>query len=183
MLEFEFQQAIQSNRRWTDLSALAELLDASLHTLVDELSRKTARAGDEQVHADPETAEAEAENLERYFEWRINLLRDAWSTPDVSERLGITPQAIRKRIKQKQLLGIKHAGDYRFPRWQFDPHTELGVIRGFSEILTAACIEPLSLASWLIKPQPALNDRRPIDALKNGEVDAVVAEARGLGMT
>ena len=111
-----------------------ELLDASLHTLVDELSRKTARAGDEQVRADPETAEAEAENLERIFEWRINLLRDAWSTPDVSERLGITPQAIRKRIKQKQLLGIKHAGDYRFPRWQFDPHTELGVIRGFSGV-------------------------------------------------
>ena len=134
-------------------------------------------------NVEQEVAEADAANLERYFEWRVSVMRDAWTTADVSKCLGITPQAIRKRLKQKQLLGIKHAGDYRFPVWQFDPNTELGIVRGLTDILASTLMEPLSLAAWMTRPQPTLNDRRPIDVLKAGDIEVVLTEARGFGFT
>jgi hypothetical protein len=125
----------------------------------------------------------ERATLERHFEWRMNILRDSLSTPDVGILLGITAQGVRKRLERKELLAIKHVGDYRFPHWQFDANCDNGVVRGLSTVLKVMTIDPISIAAWLTHRQPSLNDRTPMDALKAGDVDAVVAEAEGVGVT
>ncbi len=127
--------------------------------------------------------DAEREALERHFEWRMSLLRDSLSTPEVSMLLAITPQGVRKRIERKEVLAIKHVGDYRFPRWQFDATAETGVVRGLAQVIRALTVEPISMAAWLIREQASLGDRSPLEVLKAGEIEAVVSEAASVGVT
>ena len=44
-------------------------------------------------------------------------------------------------------------------------------------------VSQLSKVSWLTRPNPYLEDRTPLDALKDGDRDRVVDAARAVGMS
>lgn len=47
-------------------------------------------------------------------------LGEVWATPKVAEFLGISRQAINKRVQNRKIIGYPGGGKTLFPAWQFD---------------------------------------------------------------
>ena len=118
----------------------------------------------------------------RKFQWERKLFQDCCDTAQVAELLEITPEIVEERVKSQSLLAIKHNGDLLFPQWQFCPNNPDGVIEGLLEVLATLEIPTRSKISWLTRPNPILEKRTPIEALKQGDKDRVLDEARGVGI-
>jgi hypothetical protein len=73
-------------------------------------------------------------------------------------------------------------GAWRFPLWQFDPEGPDGVVQGLPAVLRALRLSPLGKVSWLTRPNPFLDNKPPLDILKNGEIERVLAEAQAVGV-
>jgi hypothetical protein len=67
-----------------------------------------------------------------------------------------------------------------YPVVQFDGRR---LLPGVAEVvgILARVVEPLTVASWLTAPNPQLDGRRPVEALRDGDMAAVLAVARSLG--
>ncbi len=118
----------------------------------------------------------------RKFQWERKLFQDCCNTAQVAELLEITPEIVEERVESQSLLAIKHNGDLLFPQWQFSPNNQDGVIEGLLEVLATLEIPTRSKISWLTRPNPILEKRTPIEALKQGDKDRVLDEARGVGI-
>ena len=116
------------------------------------------------------------------FHWDRQLFKECCNTERVAELLGITPETIEERVESQSLLAIKHNGNLLFPQWQFSPNNQDGVIEGLPEVLAILAIPTVDKISWLISPNPILEQRTPIEALNQGEKDRVLDEARGVGI-
>jgi hypothetical protein len=94
--------------------------------------------------------------------------------------LGVTRQAIDNRRKRGSLLAVQLGRrGYRYPAWQF---TSDGMLPGLDRTLKAlADSSPWIQLAFLLNDNAWLDDRRPLDALRQGEVDATVAAARQYG--
>ncbi len=80
---------------------------------------------------------------------------------------GISRQAVDKRRRGRQLLGVRIANDWRYPAAQFGSDGE--VVPGLTDILT----ELADLGSWavldfLLAEDAALNGASPLGALRSG---------------
>lgn len=66
-----------------------------------------------------------------------------------------------------------------YARAQFAGRAQLA---GVGDVITALgeVLEPLTVASWLIAPNDELDGRRPVDALADGEAEAVTRLAHRL---
>lgn len=109
----------------------------------------------------------------RLLRVRHNLLERAggtYDTSEVSRILGITPDAVRKRVQCHRLLAFKNRlGQYRLPRAQF---TRAGVLPGLEVVLAAMNVE----AAWM-RIQLFMDDD-VIGALRSERTaDAVLAAA------
>ena len=118
----------------------------------------------------------------RKFQWERKLFQDCCNTAQLAELLEITPETIQERVESQSLLAIKHNGNLLFPQWQFSPNNQDGVIEGLPEVLAILEIPTVDKISWLIAPNPILEQRTPIEALKQGDKDRVLDEARGVGI-
>lgn len=80
-----------------------------------------------------------------------------WSTPQVVELLGISRQAVNKRVQARTLLGYRDGRSTRFPSWQFDPETGQPVPE-VAELLTAfgEAVGPRDADRWLRTKHPEL---------------------------
>lgn len=128
-----------------------------------------------------EQAALEFEMLLDYFVWRRELLAGALSAGQVARLLGVSRQTPHDRVKAGSLLAVMENGTLRFPPWQFDPAGPDGVLEGLPEVIRALAVPPLSKISWLVRPQPGLEGRTPLAALRAGERTRVRAEAFGVG--
>lgn len=119
---------------------------------------------------------------ERFAEITSDLLERAGGGASLTEGarlLGISRQALHKRIKAGSALGIMHGQKLVFPRLQWVQRGEgMEQVAGLSELL------PLfdeaggwSALQFLIEIDPNLSEA-PIDALRAGRVADVVAAAR-----
>src|ERR1051325_9043242 len=99
-------------------------------------------------------------------------------TGAVCELLGVSRETIRKKIERKQLLALpKGDADRVFPAFQFQ---DGAVVPGVKEVLEQLNTEsPFVALSFFLSRSPSLGNKRVIDALKQGLVDEVQAEARG----
>lgn len=95
----------------------------------------------------------------------------------VAELLGISRQAVGQRRAAGRLLGIPGAGGYQYPLWQF---TGQDVLPGLTEVLDAlAGHDPGAVLRFFLNGSLALEDgRRPLDAMRLGEVKEAVRAAR-----
>lgn len=150
----------------TDLGGLARLLS------------DTASFGMELDRIDPF-----AEAIARGAEAKQELLAAAgggWGSPRVAAHLGITRQAVDKRRRAGRLLALQSGrGDWLYPVCQF---TDDGVLPGIDRYLAAF---PAS-GGWtrldvLLAPAEEIGDRSPLEALRQGNVEAAVRVASMFG--
>ena len=108
---------------------------------------------------------------------------DRWDVTRATEFLGVTRQALYKRLKNGTLLGVRGRGTTWFPTWQFDPTAGIvrAVIAGIlAEFRNAdAETDPLFIAAWATKANRLLEDLSPAEWVSKGRGDdAVIRAAR-----
>lgn len=88
-----------------------------------------------------------------------------WTTPQVAHFLGISRQAINRRVKNRTLLGFSGPGVTWFPAWQFDPATEESRPE-VTELLAAVpeTVAAQALARWSVKCLDAADEDSPTPA-------------------
>ncbi|MGI8940121.1 MAG: hypothetical protein ACR2JF_18270 [Iamia sp.] len=95
----------------------------------------------------------------------------------VATLLGISPQAVAKRAVAGDLLRLANAdGRPAYPLVQFRGRQVIGGLDQVLELL-GPVEDPLTVASWLTIPKPALDGRTPVAALAAGDSEEVVAAA------
>jgi CheY-like chemotaxis protein len=192
------RRRLPQRRAVAALTAIVEqmgLTPAELRDLANAMGESSQPNRDESQQVEPgiagriagplpprrERARLEFEALERYFEERRHLLEDSLSTNQVAKLLGTSRQTPHDRVRGGMLLAVHDGGKLRFPPWQFDPEGEEGVIAGLPQTLRALRVSPLAAARWLTRPNQVLEGRTPLDSLRGGDIQRVVAEASGVG--
>ena len=112
--------------------------------------------------------------------WKRHL-GPSFSKTEVAQLLGVTRDAVRKRMKTRRLFALPTGErDYAFPAFQFDesghPYPVLSaVLTVFAEVQ----VEPHTLASWFKTPQNLLEDETPATWMANyRDPEVLVAAAR-----
>jgi hypothetical protein len=98
-------------------------------------------------------------------------------TGEVCKLLGVSRETIRKKVDRKQLLALPKGGDRVFPAFQFQAGD---VVPGLDKVLAALDTDsPFIALSFLLSKSPDFNGKSASELLQAGEVEPVVAEARG----
>lgn len=111
----------------------------------------------------------------------LKLLGPFYSTAAVREILGrdgapLSADAVRKR---RGLLALRTgSGQTVYPAFQFKGQTSAPAMDRVLEALPESLISRWSVASWLVTPEPELDDERPIDLLHEGGPEAAMAVVR-----
>jgi hypothetical protein len=94
---------------------------------------------------------------------------------------GISRQALEKRVKDGSLLAVPGPSNRRrYPAIQF---TRDGVVQGLKKVQEALPTRnPWTILNFLVRSDSRLGGRKPIELLRNGDVDLVVSAARGMGV-
>ena len=94
---------------------------------------------------------------------------------------GVSRQAVEKRVREGSLLAVPGPSNRRrFPTIQFTDEGE--VVDGLREVRQALPFRnPWAVLNFLVNPDDRLGGRRPIDALKAGEIAQVAEAARRIG--
>jgi hypothetical protein len=134
-----------------------------------------------QTYSNDEKIKLEMESLFQYFQKRKQLLETTLTAPQVAELLGTSRQTPHDRVSSQTLLAIRDNGKLCFPSWQFDPEGSDGVIEGLPAVLKALEISDYAKLNWLTRVNPYLDGQTPIQALKAGQKERVLAEASAVG--
>lgn len=101
---------------------------------------------------------------------------------EAASRLGITRQAMHKRIRTKAALGLMIGEAFVVPATQMVETVDgVTVVPGLRDVLLQfreAGAGDWSALQYLVEPDPALGGAAPLDRLKDGDVQTVVAGAR-----
>lgn len=138
-------------------------------TSLDELAAHSSRAGIELARS-----VLEQDIADRAWGAQVG---PALSQVDVGRLLGKSPQAVSK---DPRLLRVRNRdGRPVYPVVQFDGR---GLLPGIADVLAilAGMVEPLTVASWLTAPNRSLDGRRPVDALRDGDLVGVRTVAHRL---
>ena len=120
--------------------------------------------------------DAQLRGLERMTELR-KAAEPVLETGAVCELLSLSRETIRKKVDRRQLLALPKGGDRVFPAFQFQ---DGDVLPGFAEVLNALANDsPFVALSFLLSKNPDFGGKTACDLLQVGEVDPVIAEARG----
>lgn len=119
--------------------------------------------------------------------WRTLLGEDRLDTTKTALLLGLTRQAINKRLKAHTLLGVPGRGTTWFPLWQFDaPRNRVrpvveAILRPWTEADANGVLpwDDFRILSWATTPQPELDGAKPEDWIVEGRDDGpLIAAAR-----
>ncbi len=131
----------------------------------------SADVGDRELH------EARLRGLSRMMELR-KAAEPVLETGAVCSLLGVSRETIRKKVDRRQLLALPKGADRVFPAFQFK---EGDVVPGLPEVLKALDgHSPFMVLSFLLSKGPSFAGKTAIELLRSGELDLVLAEARGL---
>jgi hypothetical protein len=149
------------------------LLRVALETLETYvLATRETEAGD--------LARLHSANQIRHNTVRALILDDTISSDEVRRYVNRSRPVVNKMAKQGLLLAIPDGRALRFPRWQFDPASETGLLPHLSEVLAVMDASPFRKAAWFLTQNPRLRRRLPLDLLRAGKVQPVLDEARAL---
>jgi hypothetical protein len=113
------------------------------------------------------------------FQRREEIVADALTTNQAARRLKLSRQGPHDRRREYLLLGVPHNTDWLFPAWQFDARTRTGVLRQLPPVLEALSdLEEWDQAFWLTTPRVELDERTPVEALREGDGESIVLLAR-----
>jgi hypothetical protein len=128
-----------------------------------------------------ERIQLEMETLSKHFQHRRQLLESSLTAVQVAQLLGTSRQTPHDRVSSQTLLAIRDNGKLCFPSWQFAPEGADGVIDGLPAVLKALAISDYAKLNWLTRVNPYLDGQTPIQALKAGQKERVLAEASAVG--
>jgi hypothetical protein len=103
------------------------------------------------------------------------------SSHEAAELIGLSPQAVDKARKKGQLIAFPRGQNrYAYPHWQFEQGHAL---KGLKEVLQALAAEatPWVKAGFILGKNSRLGERRPLDLLRKGKIDKVIAAAKSFG--
>jgi hypothetical protein len=93
----------------------------------------------------------------------------------LADHLGITPQGLGKKRDKNQVFWLDIGDGYVYPTFQIDP---TGLLPGIGAILAAFRIDdPWMRVHFMLTGDNRLGGRRPLDALRAGEIDTVAKAA------
>lgn len=114
-----------------------------------------------------------AETAARY----AALLATSLTVTEAARRLGVDASRVRQRLAAHTLYGVKVAGGWRLPAFQFDGNR---VLPGWDVVARAlpADLHPLAVAAWAEQPDPDLEGDgqalSPRDWLRTGGDPAAI---------
>lgn len=93
-----------------------------------------------------------------------------------AEFLDCTQADVRRILKRNRLLAFEFGPDERsyFPAWQFEPSYPTKTLPGLADLLDLSTLDALELSRWVWRSNPTLNGRRPIEALRAGQIEVVL---------
>lgn len=85
----------------------------------------------------------------------VALLETRYTTSEAAKYLKVDVSRVRKRLRERSLLGIDYDGERRLPRFQFERRQ---VLPGLREVIAALPegLNPLDVAQWFLAPNPDL---------------------------
>jgi DNA-directed RNA polymerase specialized sigma24 family protein len=139
--------------------------------LATELSQKLRREGEE---ADPSSARREA--IQQAL---LDKAGDQLTLSEAAERLGISRQAMHKKIKSGAILGLMVGQTFVVPGIQLvKTKTGVAVIPHLRKVLSLFVdAGNWSALQYLVEPDPALGGALPIERLAAGDSPTVIAAA------
>jgi hypothetical protein len=93
---------------------------------------------------------------------------------------GISREALRKRVVSGSVIALRDdAGLIRYPRWQFDAVSgaPFGAVKRLNEIFSDAGLDPWTLAAFATAPQRELDDRTPVEAFGDADLEPLLLSA------
>ena len=146
------------------------LLEAPEEILHEALSEQPVEFGRQAAH-----------QLVAPYQW-ARIVGEKLDTATVAQLLGVTRQAINKRISAGSLIGVPGRGTTYFPSWQFNfergtirPETRL-IVSAFREQLEEA--DPYLIMSWVRTPQDEdLEGLTPVQWIQKGKESERLVEA------
>lgn len=166
-----------------ELAEIAEGIEDAIAVPVEDGERAhfVREFADAPNYSTEERLALRIKTLTRSFAVRKDLLKDSLTTPEVAKLLGVSRQTPHDRVESGSLLAVLERGTLRFPLWQFDANGPDGVVAGLPEVIRALSDFPaVAKINWFVRSNPYLEGRRPIDALREGEVERVRDIAQGL---
>lgn len=102
----------------------------------------------------------------------------AWTGAELNDQFRLTPATLHKRRSEHRIVSWKDARNrFHYPKWQFNDAGAL--ISGVQDVLqTFQSLDEWRVMRYFLAPRHQLDDRTPLDLLRAGEVDKVVAHAR-----
>ncbi len=129
--------------------------------------------------------DARARAILRGVEYARADLRDAGGAFNVEQVRallnGVSRQAVDKRVKDGSLLAVPGPSNRRhFPTMQFQD--DGSVIEGLAEVQDAlGYTSPWAVLNFLVNPNDALGDARPIEVMRRGDLSRVLEAAHRIG--
>ena len=97
-----------------------------------------------------------------------------------SAALGVSRQTVNEWRQQRRVIGLKsNRKGFRYPLTQLDSHKRL--LSALPLLVQVFGNSHWAAWSWLTAPHAGFEDSTPLDALKSGEEDKVLAAAEGAG--
>jgi len=166
-------------------SATAEEIDRQMG--LNEDGHRQSRA-EKRTAVDPEAfkPDARARALLRGIEIAEADLAAAGGAYDLGQvqklMHGVSRQRIERRVQDGTLLAVPGPSNRRrYPTIQFNP--DGNVVDGLKAVKEALDFSsPWAMLSFLINPDDLLNNERPIDVLRQGNIDRVLESARRVGV-
>jgi len=101
------------------------------------------------------------------------------SISEAAKLLGVTRQAVDKRIRSHGLLAVNIGSQLAIPVFQINHGA---VLCGLGKVLRALKVnDPWTRINFFLMKHPALTNRSPLDVLRRGDVQLVVRVAAGFG--
>ena len=101
---------------------------------------------------------------------------DAVRAGQVARRLGITPLMVEQLRQTHRLLAVPCGNGFVYPAWQFEGR---GMLSGFPTVLgVLRGLDATSQLAFFVTPHHGLEGRTPLDALRAGDLEAVLRIAR-----
>lgn len=152
--------------------------------LDDALSRAAAADEDDDLDeslwgpdpSDEQLVEARKQAARTVSDALRAALDGALTRSEAAERLGITPQAVSKRLAAGGLVALRRGRERRFPAWQFQ---DGDVLPGVADVIVTYPGSPLALTHWATTPSHDLDGMTPAQALTRRDGLPRVLEAAG----
>lgn len=106
----------------------------------------------------------------------VQFVADTLSREETGKLLAVDDTNVSRRAKKGQLYAIYRDGRPRFPRWQFRGGSALPGLTPIVACLDRLELDPVSVATFMARPNDELEDHRPVDYLAaGGDPEAVIA--------